>query len=81
MIHSTLFCVCIEGNNSKAFWSEMRSLNGGEQGLVLDSNFRIMISHIKFYSNKISVSVYYNFSCAYTALSDIIDGNFLAIIL
>jgi hypothetical protein len=65
----------------QCLWSEMRSLNIGKQGLVLNSTFRRMISPMTFYRNKISVSVYHNFSSAYTALYDTICGHFLTNIL
>jgi hypothetical protein len=46
------------------------------QGLVLNSHFGRMISHIVFYRNMVFFSVCHNFSSACTAISDTIGGHF-----
>jgi len=48
------------------------------QGLVLNSSFGRMISHITFYRNLVSFSVCHNFGSACTAISDTTGGHFWA---
>jgi hypothetical protein len=77
-ILSRLFCACLEGNNSYAFGMKCGLEMEEGQGLVLNNNFGRMISHINIYRNLISLSVYHNFSSAYTAISDTTGGHFWA---
>jgi len=48
------------------------------QGLVLNSNFGRMISHITFSRNMVYFSFCHNFSSACTAISDTTGGHFWA---
>jgi len=53
----------------------------GGYSLVLNSNFRRMVTNISFYRYMISLSIYHNSISTYTALPDTIDGHFLTNIL